>query len=99
MPEKGVGMKPATLEVKTTHPFFFELTNFETKWCEILTAAVVLPFVRLFGRRAVEQKENECEGKFTRNKDEGTIIKNSTVHSTYIIYVHSTFAKSFPSGA
>ena len=45
MPEKGVGMKPATLEVKTTHPFFFELTNFETKWCVILTAAVALPFV------------------------------------------------------
>ncbi|MGK3735425.1 MAG: hypothetical protein ACI90V_002265 [Bacillariaceae sp.] len=61
MPEKGVGMKPATLEVKTTHPFFFALTNFETKWCVILTAAVELPFVlfgRSVGRRVVvEQKE------------------------------------------
>jgi hypothetical protein len=55
MPEKGVGMKPATLEVKTTHPFFFAVTNFETKWCVILTAAVELPFVWSVGRSVEEQ--------------------------------------------
>ena len=44
MPEKGVGMKPATLEVKTMQPFFLALTNFEEKWCEMFTAAVALPF-------------------------------------------------------
>ena len=43
MPEKGVGMKPATLEVKTMQPFFFALTSFEAKWWEMLTAAVALP--------------------------------------------------------
>jgi len=44
MPEKGVGMKPATLEVKTMQPFFLAVTNFEEKWWEMLTAAVALPF-------------------------------------------------------
>jgi hypothetical protein len=43
MPEKGVGIKPATLEVKTIHPFLFALTSFDAKWCVILTAAVELP--------------------------------------------------------
>jgi hypothetical protein len=56
IPEKGVGIKPATLEVKTMQPFFLAVTNFEAKWWEMLTAAVALPLLKQTKQNIREKK-------------------------------------------
>lgn len=101
MPEKGVGINPATLEVKTMHPCLFSATNLEAKWWEMLTLAVALPkFEKSLKIRTMDERVHPSKRSKVSNTFRGIVPSNKLIaRYFYKKYVHSMLAKSFPRGA